>query len=122
VDNDGMLDIVVNSCRPFHYRLVFWEFDTYYDSTRAHWPKYMHDKQNSGVFRLEDYASWPGDANGDGVIDIADVVYLLNYLYKGDSPPDPLESGDANRDGVIDLADVVYLINYLFRHGEPPCF
>lgn len=120
VDKDGMLDIVVNSARPLEYRLVFWEFDTYYDSTKAHWPKYMHDKRNSGVFRLEDYAVWRGDTNGDGLIDIADAIYLLNYLYKGGSAPDPLERGDTNQDGAVDLADAVYLINYLFRSGPPP--
>ncbi len=80
----------------------------------------MHDKRNSGIFRLEDYTVWRGDADGDGMIDIADVIYLLNYLYKGGSAPDPLERGDANEDGVVDLADAVYLINYLFRQGPPP--
>jgi hypothetical protein len=61
-----------------------------------------------------------GDANGDGIIDLADVVYLLNYLFKGDDPPEPLEAGDANCDGIVDLADVVYLLNYLFKGGTQP--
>jgi len=61
-----------------------------------------------------------GDANGDGVIDIADVVYLINYLFTDGPPPDPLEAGDANCDGVVDIADVIYLINYLFIDGPPP--
>lgn len=61
-----------------------------------------------------------GDANGDDVIDLGDVVYLLNYLFKGDDPPDPLEAGDANCDGAVDLKDVVYLLNYLFKEGPPP--
>jgi hypothetical protein len=61
-----------------------------------------------------------GDANGDGVINIADVVYLLNYLFMGGLPPDPLEAGDANCDGLVNIADVVYLLNYLFTGGEPP--
>ncbi len=61
-----------------------------------------------------------GDASHDGVIDIGDVVYLINYLYKNGAAPDPLESGDANCDGVVDVSDVVYLINYLFKSGPPP--
>lgn len=63
-----------------------------------------------------------GDANGDGVINIADVMYLVNYLFI-DGPPSPaVKAGDANCDGVINIADVVYLINYLFMEGpEPPC-
>ncbi|KPL05534.1 MAG: hypothetical protein AMJ73_00295 [candidate division Zixibacteria bacterium SM1_73] len=61
-----------------------------------------------------------GDANGDGVINSADVVYLINYLFKGGPAPEPLEAGDVNCDGIINSADVVYLINYLFKGGPPP--
>jgi len=62
-----------------------------------------------------------GDANGDGVINSADVVYLINYLFKGGPAPDPLDAGDVNCDGEINSADVVYLIDYLFKGGPPPC-
>ncbi len=63
-----------------------------------------------------------GDANGDQVIDIGDVVYLVNYLYKGGPTPDPLESGDANCDTKVDVGDVVFVINYLFKGGlQPGC-
>jgi hypothetical protein len=61
-----------------------------------------------------------GDANGDGVTDVADVMYLVNYLFIGGSPPDPLEAGDANCDGEVDIADVMHLINHLFIGGSPP--
>jgi hypothetical protein len=61
-----------------------------------------------------------GDANGDGVVDPADVVYLINYLFRNGAAPDPLAAGDANCDGVVEPSDVVYLINYLFRGGDPP--
>jgi hypothetical protein len=62
-----------------------------------------------------------GDATGDGVINSADVVYLINYLFKGGPAPEPLEAVDCNCDGIINSADVVYLINYLFKGGPPPC-
>ncbi|MCK4404033.1 MAG: tandem-95 repeat protein, partial [candidate division Zixibacteria bacterium] len=62
----------------------------------------------------------PGDVNGDGGVDLGDVVYLLNYLFRGGSPPDPLVAGDVNCDGSINLGDVVYLLNYLYRDGPPP--
>ncbi|HEX7401330.1 MAG TPA: dockerin type I repeat-containing protein [candidate division Zixibacteria bacterium] len=62
-----------------------------------------------------------GDVNQTGLIDIGDVVYLINYLYRAGTGPIPLESGDCNCDGVIDIGDVIYLINYLFKLGLPPC-
>jgi hypothetical protein len=63
-----------------------------------------------------------GDANGDFVIDLGDVVSLINYLYRDADPPIPLEAGDVNCDGHVDLGDLVYLINYLYKGGDaPPC-
>ena len=61
-----------------------------------------------------------GDATGDGVIDVGDIVYLINYLFKTGSAPTPLQAGDVNCDGNVDVGDVVYLINYLFKGGPPP--
>ena len=61
-----------------------------------------------------------GDCNGDNIIDVGDVVYLINYLYRNDDPPVPEEAGDCNCDGIVDVGDVVYLINYLYRGGEVP--
>jgi len=61
-----------------------------------------------------------GDANNDETVNVADVVYIINYIFKGGPPPEPLAAGDPNCDASIDLADAVYLINYIFRSGPPP--
>ena len=62
-----------------------------------------------------------GDANGDGVVNIGDVVFLVTYLYRNGPAPNPVWVGDANSDGVIDVGDIVYLVAYLYRGGPPPC-
>ncbi|MCJ7496583.1 MAG: dockerin type I repeat-containing protein, partial [candidate division Zixibacteria bacterium] len=61
-----------------------------------------------------------GDANGDGKCSLSDIVYLINYLFKGGSAPNPRQAGDANRDKKVTVSDCVYLINYLFKNGPPP--
>ncbi|MDP3024742.1 MAG: Ig-like domain-containing protein, partial [candidate division Zixibacteria bacterium] len=62
-----------------------------------------------------------GDANYDGKVTLADVVYLISYLFKGGPAPKPIMlAGDANHDGRITVGDCVYLINYLFKGGPPP--
>jgi 6-phosphogluconolactonase (cycloisomerase 2 family) len=61
-----------------------------------------------------------GDVNMDETMDVGDVVYLINYLFKSGTASDPLAVGDANCDSVVDVGDVVYLINYLFKGGPPP--
>jgi len=64
-----------------------------------------------------------GNVNNDGVVDIGDVVYLINYLYRSGPEPEcaPITAcGDVNLDGAVDIGDVVYLINYLYKSGPPP--
>ena len=62
-----------------------------------------------------------GDCSGDRVVDVADVIYLMSYLFLGASPPCPSCMGDANCNGEVHIEDVIYLINYLFLGGSPPC-
>ena len=61
-----------------------------------------------------------GDFNGDGKLTVSDVIYLINYLFRGGPPPLPPEIGDVNHDAKITVSDVIYLINYLFKGGPPP--
>jgi thiol-disulfide isomerase/thioredoxin len=72
-----------------------------------------------GILNITAYIC--GDCNNDGIIDVADVVYLINYLFRSGAPPIPIECvGDCNNDDSVDVADVVFLINYLFRSGAAP--
>jgi hypothetical protein len=68
-----------------------------------------------------DYLPWlAGDASGDELIDLGDAIFLLNYLFRDDSPPTPFLAGDSDSDGSVTLGDVIHLLNYLFRSGPPP--
>jgi len=62
-----------------------------------------------------------GNASGDGIVDISDVVYLIAYIFSGGSAPSPKLAGDANCDSIVDISDVVYLIAYIFSGGQAPC-
>jgi len=61
-----------------------------------------------------------GDANNNGLINMLDITYLINFLYKGGNAPAYFVEGDANSDGKINSLDITYLINYLYKHGPPP--
>jgi hypothetical protein len=64
-----------------------------------------------------------GDANADFQVNLADVVWLVSYLFLNGPAPQVFLTGDANCDGQINLADAVYLVNYLFINGpEPSCY
>jgi hypothetical protein len=91
-----------------------------------YWKVKAHDKRGAYAWSSESWHFYVapgfthGDANGDGGIDLGDAIYLLNYLFKNDDPPEPLEAGDANCDGSVEIGDAIYLLNYLFKEGPPP--
>jgi len=61
-----------------------------------------------------------GDANEDSLINVSDAVYIINYVFVGGTPPDPLEAGDANCDETLNVSDAVWIINYVFLGGFNP--
>lgn len=65
-----------------------------------------------------------GDANNDGLVNVGDCTYIVNYYNGGPAPKPDILTGDANCDGDVGLADVVYLVAYIFKDGPPPeiCF
>jgi hypothetical protein len=63
-----------------------------------------------------------GDVNNNSFITSADIIYLVNYVFKGGPAPLPVvESGDVNCNSVISSADIIYLVNYVFKGGPAPC-
>ncbi len=66
-----------------------------------------------------------GNVDGDPLdqVNVADVTYLVDYLFRGGPPPPCPEEGDVNGDGNTNVADLTYLVDYLFRGGPqpPPC-
>ncbi len=76
--------------------------------------------KGEGVIPIEKPKFRRGDANSDGNIDVSDIIYLINYLFKGGPLPVPLIAGDSNNDEEVTVSDVIYLINYLFKGGPKP--
>ena len=50
-----------------------------------------------------------GDLNGDGKVDIADAVTVLNIMATGEY----IESADVNKDTKVDVADLVTILNIM---------
>jgi len=62
-----------------------------------------------------------GDPNADFKVNVTDVIYLVNYFFKGGPAPIPgLFAADVNCDNLRNVTDVIYLVNYLFKGGPKP--
>lgn len=63
-----------------------------------------------------------GDVNTDGRVDLGDVVYLINFIFRPPSPaPHPYQCvGDVNNDNLVNVGDIIYLLNFLYRPPWPP--
>lgn len=94
-------------------------FTTYYWQVVA-WDNYEASKAGP-VWTFTTKPDWLyGDCNRDEKVNMSDVIYLINYLFRQGAEPNPLQAGDTNCDGKITISDVIYLVNYLFKGGPPP--
>ena len=65
-------------------------------------------------FQIGYGASLMGDVNGDGDVDISDVVALVNIILSDGT--DETNSADVNGDGSVDISDVVALVNLILNN------
>ena len=65
-----------------------------------------------------------GDVNGDGIVNLSDILYLISYLYilPPGPPPLPMAAGYITEDDQINLEDILHLIDFVYGvpKGAPP--
>src|SRR4030066_154661 len=62
-----------------------------------------------------------GDTNANNQINLGDIVYLVNFVFKGGAAPSPVCRGDANGSGgALSLPDIIYLVNFVFKGTAAP--
>jgi hypothetical protein len=64
-----------------------------------------------------------GDIDGNlaDLVDIADLVYLVDYMFNGGpEPPIPGAVDVDGSGGELNIADLVYLVDFMFNDGPSP--
>jgi hypothetical protein len=73
------------------------------------------EHQADGISRAQkygiDYFNMLGDVNGDGVINILDVVIIVGYVLENLH----ISNADVNDDGLVNVLDIVVLIGIILR-------
>jgi hypothetical protein len=86
--------------------------DTYFPTTSdGCWPitiaRYMHHN---------------GDGDQSDNLTAADLILLVNYIFKAGPEPQPCVAvGDINCDGSATSSDIILLVNHVFKSMPPPC-
>ncbi|MDH3892529.1 MAG: M1 family aminopeptidase [candidate division Zixibacteria bacterium] len=69
---------------------------------------------------VEPTPNLPGDMDLSGELDIADLIYFVDYNFSGGPPPPLMNLADVDGSCAIDIADMVYLVDYMFAGGPAP--
>ena len=137
-DNAALLSVLIGGAPADHnfvydntnYELLLEYCNDNQTATYNYWGKSLYTQIEEEIYHKVDQpdlglvtfdpAILLGDVNLDGQVSVSDIVYLINYLFKGGPAPQIFIVADVNRDGRITVSDVVYLINYLFKGGPAP--
>lgn len=68
-------------------------------------------------FDIVDIPWLHGDCNRDGLVNITDVVYTVQYIFVQGPDPKPFLAGDSNCDGIVNITDAVFTLLYV--NGGP---
>ena len=69
--------------------------------------------EDSNVFQLEELL--PGDVNGDGNVNVADVAFTIDYLLNGCTSSFHTQNADLNHNGTVDVGDISRIIDLLLQ-------
>lgn len=70
---------------------------------------------------IDSFWTWTlGDADNSHTVDVADLSFLVDYLFKSGSAPCDLLIGDTDGNCAVNVSDLTYLVNFLLKGGPVP--
>ena len=82
------------------------------DNTYSLW-----SEQKTFMFGGSEPVPVKGDANGDGNVNAADIVEIVNYIMGNPSAKFDAKAADVNGDGTVNAADIVSVVNIIMSAG-----
>ena len=75
-------------------------------------------KLASTYFNIEVKNIIPGDANGDGEVNVTDIVEIVNYIMQTPTAQFVEQASDLNNDGEINVTDIVFVVSIIMEEGR----
>ena len=96
----------------------YWGYDTEVECGNT-----IFDSQDNPALGTVDYSPiWiipqgmPGDANGDGEVNVSDVMITVSYLMNNNPDAFVFDNADVNNDDIIDVRDVMLIVGIIFQY------
>jgi len=116
INNDGNVDMIMTT---INNELMFINFDNIpYNSNASPAVMWRYNRRLNATGTIRAFIC--GDVNSDGYVNIFDITFIIDYLYRDGATPAFPESADINNDGTINIFDITGLINYLYYDGPFP--
>jgi hypothetical protein len=112
IDADGGMELVAGLERPSRVKAFILRMSGSPPASRDRNRNGRPDECEAGAFRR-------GDADGDGVLNLADAVFSLRALFQGGPAPGCTEAADTDNDGAVNVSDPIAILEHLFRGGPP---
>jgi hypothetical protein len=58
-----------------------------------------------------------GDCAMDEAINILDIVFIINFIYKDGTTPSPLSIADVDGITGVNILDIIHMINFVYKNG-----
>ncbi len=58
-----------------------------------------------------------GDLDNNGDVNVLDIVFYVNWKFKGGPAPGNLDAADVNNDAAHNVLDIVAMVNFKFKSG-----
>lgn len=83
-------------------------------------PAYQAADQWKNFFFIEpaDIDEIPGDANGDGEVNVSDIVEIVNYIMNKPSDKFVFAAADMNDDGEVNVTDIVNVVSIIMSSSN----
>lgn len=81
----------------------------------THWDGHWHDFGLSALEALDAMSFIPGDANGDGIVNVLDVITVVNYIMELNPSPFIFKAADLTGDGVVNVLDIIGIVNIIME-------
>lgn len=105
---DNVMKFFYNDGREYWMGDFYWMYYSF---------EYLDDAELSAFMNLEGNTPLMGDVNGDGMVNVTDIIGIVNYILN--TPPTTFVAGaaDVNEDGIINVTDIIAIVNSILTNN-----